>query len=185
LRLQRSGRSKGGRRGRDRCSHPSVERGRTAAISLGQCCRYGVNAAPCAACARYRGRRPGLYELSDLGRIRKRGASGGGTLCSDDPQLLQNSCRSPSTRSQWPRAGQSGFRHCTVHPGKYCIVLQFEIRAKSARTTPIPPVRAELAGKMAELCGKRPCVSTRIHTISSGAVAKEKPRGRMSRLFKW
>jgi len=39
-----------------------------------------------------------------------------------------------------------------------------------------PPVRAELAGEMAELCAKRPCVSTRIHTISSGAVAKRKNR---------
>jgi len=97
-------------------------------------------------------------------------------LCSDDPQLLHNSCRSPSTRSQWPRAGQSGFRHCTVHPGKYCIVLQLKSGPNPLAQHQNPPVRAEPAGKMPGLCGKRPCVSTRIHTISSGAVALKKAR---------
>jgi hypothetical protein len=53
--------------------------------------------------------------------MRKRGAIGGGTLWRGPPQLLQLSWRVSSTRSQCPRAGHSGFKHCTVQPGRYCI----------------------------------------------------------------
>ncbi len=63
----------------------------------------------------------GRYVLRARGRIRKRGARGGGTLCSGAPQLLQRSERTASTRSQCPRAGHSVLRHCTVQPGKYCM----------------------------------------------------------------
>jgi hypothetical protein len=49
-----------------------------------------------------------------------RGASGGGTLCSGELQLLQNSPPDAPARSQWPRAAHSGLMHCTVQPGKYC-----------------------------------------------------------------
>jgi hypothetical protein len=51
-----------------------------------------------------------------------RDPSGGGTRCSGAPQLLQNSDRTWSMRSQCPRAWQSGLMHCTVQPGKYCIL---------------------------------------------------------------
>ena len=59
--------------------------------------------------------------------MRNRGPIGGGTACNVLPQLGQNS--SPAlgpvrwARSQWPRAEHSWLMHCTVQPGKYCIVL--------------------------------------------------------------
>ncbi|MFY9584577.1 MAG: hypothetical protein WAR21_08820, partial [Candidatus Acidiferrales bacterium] len=84
----------------------------------------------------YRGRPDGRYALSGRGRKRSRGPSGGGTLCSGAPQLLQESARAASTRSQWPRAWHCGLMHCTVQPGKYCTVpprrSRLESREKSA-----------------------------------------------------
>src|SRR6266446_6228708 len=57
--------------------------------------------------------------------MRKRGASGGGTLRRKSPQQGQWPSLPrgvvKSARSQWPRASQSGLMHCTVKPGKYCI----------------------------------------------------------------
>jgi hypothetical protein len=41
-------------------------------------------------------------------------------LCSGAQQLLHSSTPDAPARSQCPRAGHSGFRHCTVQPGKYC-----------------------------------------------------------------
>jgi hypothetical protein len=55
-------------------------------------------------------------------RIRNRGGSGGGTLRSGAPQLLQHSCGASCKRSQRPRAMHSGFKHCTVPPAKFSIV---------------------------------------------------------------
>jgi hypothetical protein len=53
--------------------------------------------------------------------MRNRGGSGGGTLCSGAPQLLQHSCGASCRRSQRPRAMHSGFKHCTVPPAKFSI----------------------------------------------------------------
>ena len=57
--------------------------------------------------------------------MRKR-PSGGGTLRRKSPQHGQRPSLATgpvtSTRSQWPRASHSGLMHCTVKPGKYCIV---------------------------------------------------------------
>src|SRR4029077_14728409 len=59
--------------------------------------------------------------------MRTPGPIGGGTACRDLPQLGQNS--SPAlgpercARSQCPRAEHSWLMHCTVHPGKYCMLL--------------------------------------------------------------
>lgn len=72
---------------------------------------------------RGRGRNAGRYEVSGRGRMRNRGASGGGTLCSGAPQFPQRSCGASWIRNHCPRAAHSGFKHCTVHPGRYCIVL--------------------------------------------------------------
>lgn len=57
--------------------------------------------------------------------MRKR-PSGGGTLRRKSPQQGQRPSLAigpvTSTRSQWPRASHNGLMHCTVKPGKYCIV---------------------------------------------------------------
>jgi hypothetical protein len=73
-----------------------------------------------------RGRgRSGGRAVSERGRIRRR-PSGGGTLRKKSPQ--QGQCPSlatgpvTSTRSQWPRNSHIGLMHCTVKPGRYCIV---------------------------------------------------------------
>jgi len=55
-------------------------------------------------------------------RIRYRGGSGGGTLCSGAPQWLQHSWGASCRRNQRPRAVHSGFKHCTVPPAKVSIV---------------------------------------------------------------
>ena len=56
----------------------------------------------------------------------RRRPSGGGTLRRKSPQQGQRPSLAigpvTSTRSQWPRASHSGLMHCTVKPGKYCIV---------------------------------------------------------------
>ena len=83
-----------------------------------------------------------------------RGASGGGTLCSGELQLLQNSPPDAPARSQWPRAAHSGLMHCTVQPGKYCTFFPplFRRAPSRARTRmnnaqsssdPAPPVFCE------------------------------------------
>jgi len=73
-----------------------------------------------------RGRgRSGGRAVSERGRIRRR-PSGGGTLRRNSPQQGQRPSLAigpvTSARSQWPRASHSGLMHCTVNPGKYCIV---------------------------------------------------------------
>jgi hypothetical protein len=71
--------------------------------------------------------RSGGRPASGRGRIRSRGPIGGGTACKGLPQLGQSS--SPAlgpercARSQCPRAAQSWLIHCTVQPGKYCMLL--------------------------------------------------------------
>ena len=63
---------------------------------------------------------------SGRGRMRRRGPSGGGTFRRKFPQQGQRPSFATgpvtSTRSQWPRASHKGLIHCTVKPGKYCIV---------------------------------------------------------------
>jgi len=58
--------------------------------------------------------------------MRSRGPIGGGTACNVYPQLGQNSkpALGPEryARSQWPRAEHSWLMHCTVQPGKYCML---------------------------------------------------------------
>jgi hypothetical protein len=65
--------------------------------------------------------------VSERGRMRKRGPSGGGTLRRKSPQQGQWPSLGVgaviSARIHWPRASQSGLMHCTVKPGKYCIFL--------------------------------------------------------------
>jgi len=89
---------------------------------------------------RYRGRKLGLYALNGRGLIRNLGGNGGGTPCNGAPQLLQISCCVPSTRSQCPRAGHPGLKHCTVEPGRYCIALPDLFPAQAALRNPIAPV---------------------------------------------
>ena len=71
--------------------------------------------------------RSGGRAASDRGLIRRRGPIGGGTACNELPQLGQNSkpAFGPDrcARSQCPRAEQSWLIHCTVQPGKYCMLL--------------------------------------------------------------
>ncbi len=76
----------------------------------------------------YRGLgRSGGRAASARGRMRSRGPIGGGTACNVHPQLGQNSkpALGPEryARSQWPRAEHSWLMHCTVQPGKYCMLL--------------------------------------------------------------
>jgi hypothetical protein len=85
---------------------------------------------------RYLGRKLGLYALNGRGLIRNLGGNGGGTPWSGAPQLLQISCCVPSTRSQCPRAGHPGLKHCTVEPGRYCIGLPDLFPAQAPPRTP-------------------------------------------------
>ena len=76
----------------------------------------------------YRGLgRSGGRAASARGRMRSRGPIGGGTACKVLPQLGQNSkpALGPEryARSQCPRAEHSWLMHCTVQPGKYCMLL--------------------------------------------------------------
>jgi len=68
----------------------------------------------------------GRYEVKGRGRIRNRGASGGGTFRSESPQHGQRpSCdvaAVASARSQCPRASHNWLMHWTVNPGRYCII---------------------------------------------------------------
>jgi hypothetical protein len=114
---------------------------------------------------RGRGRNPGRYPTSGRGRMRKRGASGGGTLCRGAPQLLHISCGVSCTRNQWPRAAHSGFKHCTVQPGRYCIFFRLTFKPGSGRGT--ARRRSFLRARknppqLAGLCAVRPSVSTKI-----------------------
>lgn len=63
--------------------------------------------------------------MRERGRIRRR-PSGGGTLRRKSPQHEQRPSLATgpvtSARSQWPRSSHIGLMHCTVKPGKYCIV---------------------------------------------------------------
>src|ERR1700690_1972750 len=81
----------------------------------------------------------------------------------------------PSTRSQWPRAGHSGFKHCTVQPGRYCISFaSLVLYPGGGRGTTAPP---KLPGtkqkrvKLAGLCAEVVSESREIYTISSVGVA--------------
>lgn len=68
----------------------------------------------------------GRCEVNARGRMRNRGASGGGTLRRVSPQFGQRPSLDvaavASARSQCPRASQSWLMHWTVNPGKYCII---------------------------------------------------------------
>ncbi len=75
----------------------------------------------------------GLYVPSERGRSRSRGPSGGGTLCSGEPQLLQCSGPPAPARSQWPRPGHSGLMHWTVQPGRYCTLPPRRFRTSRRR----------------------------------------------------
>lgn len=72
-----------------------------------------------------RGRGRSGRAVSERGRIRRR-PSGGGTLRRKSPQHGQRPSLATgpvtSARSQWPRSSHVGLMHCTVRPGKYCIV---------------------------------------------------------------
>ncbi len=129
-----------------------------------------------------RGRPSGRCAASGRGRMRSRGASGGGTLCSGPPQLPQFSCGAVSTRSQWPRAGHPGFKHCTVQPDNVCIVSPrcqqggtAERRASAAEILPAPLL--ENAPKNWRDCAPTALgVSIEIDTISGGTLpAGENP----------
>jgi hypothetical protein len=106
--------------------------------------------------------------------MRNRGASGGGTLWSGAPQLLQISCGVPWTRSQWPRAGHSGVKHCTVQPGRYCILFPHSQHdpAEIERKAPTSVKNGKRPVKLAGLCAGASSVSRKICTISRGAVPK-------------
>jgi len=43
-----------------------------------------------------------------------------------------------SARSQWPRASHCGLMHCTVKPGRYCIVLPQRPQRSTNPTAPFP-----------------------------------------------
>lgn len=84
-----------------------------------------------------------------------RGPSGGGTRWSGTPQLLQNSDRTWSMRSQCPRAWQSGLMHCTVQPGKYCIFAPcFPARTRYKQD------RSAQRGNLRRVCGECLVVSS-------------------------
>lgn len=97
------------------------------------------------------------------GRIRKRGASGGGTVLSKSPQHGQrpSSAMGPvtSARSQWPRASHNGLMHCTVNPGRYCMRSPSEagaigVRGQDAQQKLPWPANKIMAGIVAlKTCG--------------------------------
>lgn len=72
-----------------------------------------------------RGRGRSGRAVRERGRIRRR-PSGGGTLRRKSPQQGQRPSLATgpvtSARNQWPRSSHVGLMHCTVRPGKYCIV---------------------------------------------------------------
>jgi len=102
---------------------------------------------------------------------------GGGTFCSGAPQLAQQSWGRSWTRSQWPRAGQPGFKHCTVEPGRYCIApLSFRQRNRPA-TEMFRPNRGTgepEPQKPRGLCAGASSVSRKLYTTSSGRVLRTK-----------
>lgn len=73
-----------------------------------------------------RGRGRSGRAASERGRKRRRGPSGGGTLRRKSPQEGHRPSMPmgwvASARIQCPRASQSGLMHCTVSPGRYCMV---------------------------------------------------------------
>jgi hypothetical protein len=78
-----------------------------------------------------RGRgRSGGRAASGRGRKRSPGPIGGGTARSGLPQSGQ--CSRPAlgperwARSQCPRAAHCGLMHCTVQPGRYCMLIPSE-----------------------------------------------------------
>lgn|ERR1700690_1447202 len=109
--------------------------------------------------------------------MRKRGASGGRTVWSGAPQLPQISCGESPTRSQCPRAAHSGFKHCTVQPGEYCIgphALQ-NFRASSGKGKHLAAeahLQQTTPRGTGELCARRTSVSRKIDTISRGTVSE-------------
>src|ERR1700722_5422434 len=55
--------------------------------------------------------------------MRKRGGSGGGTLCSGAPHWAQFSRATSCRRSHCPRTEHAGFKHTTVEPCAWVIVM--------------------------------------------------------------
>jgi len=84
--------------------------------------------------------------------MRKRGASGGGTLRSGELQFEQRSTGIASSRSQWPRAAHSGLTHCTVRPGRNVIHPPIVERNSSGRVerfrAAIPVLNIEKSGEI-------------------------------------
>ena len=106
--------------------------------------------------------------MRERGRMRKRGASGGGTLRRKSPQQGQWPSLPrgvvKSARSQWPRASHCGLMHCTVKPGMYCIyspsvaakLRLVRVRACSA----VPEQTSELPLSAKSTYEKKPRVSS-------------------------
>jgi hypothetical protein len=77
-------------------------------------------------------------------------------------------------RSQCPRAGHSGLRHCTVQPGRYCIVSPRSERGlrRKVEKAAERPANKKRPVKQAGLCAERSSVSRKIYTISRGRFAE-------------
>ncbi len=156
-----------------------VERDRTAAISLGRCRRYGD--------CRGRHAKPARV-IAAAGLACMNSAAWG---ASENAVRVEAARYAATNRSCCriravapPRAANDRA------PGNLDSDIAPSIRANTASFSslksepnplaqnPNPPMRVEPAGKMAGLCGKGPCVSRKIHTISSGTVASmEKKQG--------
>ena len=129
---------------------------------------------------RYRIRQRGLGRsggraVRERGRMRKRGPSGGGTLRRKSPQ--QRQWPSPpkgavaSARSQRPRASHCGLIHCTVKPGKNCILspsVAAKLKADSCATAQPSTVAAAVEKVLSSPGRSIPC----------GAPTERKPRGK-------
>ena len=106
--------------------------------------------------------------------MRRWGPSGGGTLRRGSPQLLQRSLPEMLARSQWPRASHCGLMHCTVQPGRYCMIppeCSFVCLGRAGlpcRKGPLPTVTR----LMARILPQPSCGVKRKPTIPCGTVAR-------------
>src|ERR1700733_3623633 len=90
--------------------------------------------------------------------MRRRGASGGGTLRNGELQLLHCSPPESAARSQCPRAAHSGLIHCTVQPGRYCTLSP--LTERTANFLPSGPSTGYLLEKLPEFCAVALVVSS-------------------------
>src|SRR6267142_543797 len=132
--------------------------------------------------ASQRGRgRSGGRAVSERGRMRKRGPSGGGTLRRKLPQQGQWPSLGVgaviSARIHWPRASQSGLMHCTVKPGKYCI----ESPSEAVKLRPIHarPDRGRTRKTEAPLVGQIPRHA--LPRLRTRQIPMQDPKGRQGR----